>query len=85
MQQTSNEMTAIISGDISTESTDTKGRISDLRSNLSLGEYSDSGRAMVSGTIYKDESQHTQTKNQNANFEYKIVGEIPPPPAALDF
>lgn len=78
-------MTAIISGDISTESTDTKGRISDLRSNLGLGEYSDSGRAMVSGTIYKDESQHTQTKNQNAHFEYKIVGEIPPPPAALDF
>jgi hypothetical protein len=35
---------------------------------------------MISGTIYKDESQHTQTA-----FDYKVVGEIPPPPGALDF
>jgi hypothetical protein len=75
----------IISGDVSTESTDTKGRISDLRSNLGLGEYDDNGRAIVSGTIYKDKSQHIQTKNQNAHSEYVIAGEIPPPPGALDF
>lgn len=67
------------------ESTDTKGRISALRSNLGLGEYDNNGRAMVSGTIYKDVSQHTQTTNKHANFEYEVVGEIPPPPGALDF
>ena len=81
------EMTEIISGDVSTEIIDSKGRISDLRSNLGLGEYDDNGRAMVPGTIYKDESQHTQTANKHANLGYKIVivGEIPPPPGALDF
>ncbi|NBV99000.1 MAG: hypothetical protein EBR67_05755 [Proteobacteria bacterium] len=80
-------MTEIISGDVSTEIIDSKGRISDLRSNLGLGEYDDNGRAMVPGTIYKDESQHTQTANKHANLGYKIVivGEIPPPPGALDF
>ena len=74
------EMTEIISGDVSTEIIDSKGRISDLRSNLGLGEYDDNGRAMVPGTIYKDESQHTQTANKHANLGYKIVivGEIPP-------
>ena len=37
---------------------DSKDRISDLRSNLGLGEYDNNGRAMVPGTIYKDKSQH---------------------------
>jgi hypothetical protein len=75
----------IISGDVSTETIDSKGRIGNLRSGLGFGEYSTEGRAMVSGTIYKDESQHTQTKNKYASFEYEVVGEIPPPPRALDF
>ena len=67
------------------ESTDTKGHISNLRSNLGFGEYEGNGRELVSGTIFKDESQHTQTTNKNANFKYEVVGEIPPPPGALDF
>jgi hypothetical protein len=75
----------IISGDVSTETIDSKGRIGNLRSGLGFGEYSTEGRAMVSGTIFKNESQHTQTANKHANFDYKMVGETPPPPGALDF
>ena len=83
VSDSSNETSSIAS--TGAESTDRKGRISDLRSNLGLGEYDDNGRAMVSGTIYKDEGQHIQTKNQNAHSEYVIAGEVPPPPEALDF
>jgi hypothetical protein len=81
----SSEVVEVVSSDAGTETTESKARISDLRSNLGLEEYDDNGREMVSGTIYKDESQHIQTKNQNANLEYEVVGEIPPPPGSLDF
>jgi hypothetical protein len=85
VSDSSSETIEVVSSDVDTETTDSKDRIIGLRSNLGLGEYDDNGRAMVSGTIYKDESQHIQTKNQNAHSEYVISGEIPPPPGALDF